>query len=125
MPKQKKCSPDLLAALRLISDEVPDNCTPSEAWAWVRPVTATGQTFPAWSFCGILAHELKTAPAHGCDKAGYRHALIAGWIRNKHAEAVRMGRPWPPTAVTTKPTFQPTPWDGKDEKPGAVPKRYK
>lgn len=110
---QKKCTPDLLAALRLINTEVPDNCMPSEAWKWVRPVTATGQTFPAWSFWGILAHELNSAPAHGNDKTGYRHTLIAKWIHSKREQALRAQKPWPPVAYTATPATVPQPRTGK------------
>lgn len=110
---QKKCSPDLLNALCLINPEVPDNCTPSEAWKWVRPVTEKGITFPAWSFWGLLAHELNSAPSHGNDKTGYRHTLIAKWIHGKRDNALRAGKPWPPTVVTQKPAFVPQPRTGK------------
>lgn len=110
---QKKCTPDLLAAMRLINPEVPDNCTPSEAWKWVRPVTATGVTFPAWSFWGILAHKLLSAPSTGTDKTCYRHTLIAKWIHSKREQALKTGKPWPPVVVTQKPAFVPQPRTGK------------
>jgi len=109
--KQQPCTPDLIAALRLISDEVPDNCTPAEAWKYVRPVTKRGQMFPRWSFWGLLNAALVSAPTHSADA---RHATIAAFVRNKYERAQRTGGAWPPVVVTAngRPAV-PMPWDGK------------
>ena len=109
--KQQPCTDQLIAALRLISDKVPDICTPSEAWKLVRPVTKRGQAFPRWSFWGLLNDALQTAPTHSAES---RHATIAAHIRNRYERAIIRGGKWPPVVITSngRPAV-PMPWDGK------------
>lgn len=110
----KPLNADLLAALRLLNEEVPEYCTPAEAWAWVRPVTPHGVAFMPWCFWGKLRAEIAWR-----DKiTDHRAELIAAWIRNKKT----LQTEWPPVPLFTEgPSVLPMPWTGKDEKPGRVP----
>lgn len=50
-----------------------------------------------------------------------RHA--AEWLKKERETALRRGTAWPPNPVPFRPTVTlPKPWDGKEEKPGRVPR---
>ncbi len=120
--RQKKCTPELLESFRLLSGEVPDNCTPAEAWEWIRPITKRGEYFVPYTFWANLEAKCLFAPGHQSDRDGVEHMMLARWISNQCAYKKQAGGKWPPVALTRKPKNQPQPWTGKTEKPNtAIP----
>lgn len=108
----KPIHPDLLAELRTLSDDVPDACTPSEIWAYVRPIRRIGHEHLPKSFWALL-----------CDYLVWRKDMtdevaqrLARWIKLRRENAQSKGRDWPPAPVTRPYFGQPAPWDGKHEK---------
>lgn len=112
----KALNPALLAALRTISDEVPERCTPSEAWTWVRPVTPRGVEFLPGDFWRLLGDSIAWRNDMKDDAA----ERLAFWIVAKLELFQSKGKAWPPAPAYRAPVFQPTPWTGKHEKPGGV-----
>lgn len=110
---QKPLNPELLAALRLLNDEVPEVCTPAEAWTWVRPVTARATTFKPWCFWG----KLWSAIGWRNEMPDHRAELVAAWICTKKTLHDAQGKHWPPVPLLeTAPKPLPQPWTGKEEK---------
>lgn len=109
----KPLNPELLAALRLLNDEVPEICTPSEAWKFVSPKTPKGAVLKSWCFWGILWNVIgwrNEMPDH-------RAELVAAWIRAKKTLYDAQGFTWPPAPTfDINPKPLPRPWTGRDEK---------
>lgn len=84
-----------------------------------------------------IPHPLPEIPA-GMDYARdsfwykYRHRFAwwsavraLGWYVEQREKAKRYGQPFPPKPFFQKKTTMPTPWDGREEKPGRVPRQGK
>lgn len=109
----KPLNPALLEALRLLNDEVPEACTPAEAWKLVRPETPKGAMSKRLCFWGILWNVIgwrNEIPDH-------RAELVAAWIKTKKTLHDAQGQPWPPVPLLdTAQKPLPQPWTGKEEK---------
>jgi len=112
----KQLHPDLIAELRTLSSEVPDICTPSEAWVWVRPITKRGYEILQKTFWALLRDDLAWRKEMS-DEAAQR---LARWVKLRRERELSAGGDWPPIALTRTYYGQPTPWDGKDEKRGTI-----
>jgi len=49
----------------------------------------------------------------------------AEWLRKERETAQRRGNAWPPVPMFRPMVLMPEPWDGKEEKPGRIPRTGK
>lgn len=91
-----------------------------EKSASILPEIPTGKRFAKESFWAKFQAKFVWHTAFGKD--GARKENAARWLRSMREAAQRRGQHWPPKPIFMPAVTMPEPWEGKDEKPGGVPK---
>lgn len=86
----------------------------------ILPEVPTGQRFAKECFWAKLDAKYVWHTAFGKDE--YRKEIIALFLRTRREAAQRRNQQWPPKPIFIPAVTMPEVWEGKDEKPGRVPR---
>lgn len=86
----------------------------------ILPAIPPGKRFAKECFWSKFQAKFVWHTAFGKDSA--RKDSAARWLREMREAAQRRGNTWPPTPKFAPAVTVPEPWEGKQEKPGRVPR---
>lgn len=89
----------------------------------ILPAIPPGKRFSKECFWAKFQAKFIWHTAFGKDQP--RKESAARWLRAMREAAQRRNRQWPPKPIFVPAVTMPQPWDGKDEKPGRVPREGK
>lgn len=89
----------------------------------ILPEIPTGKRFAKECFWAKFQAKFVWHTAFGKD--GARKENAARWLRSMREAALRRNQQWPPKPIFIPFVTMPEPWEGKDEKPGRVPREGK